>query len=152
LFRHVLIPLDGSAVSEQVVPHAVSMGALGTARYTLLHVLPPATLVGYPTATAGESLSWSECEERSARALLEREAAHLRLRSLAVKNVIWRHPHTAAAIREYAATHHADLIAMTTYGAALSRMVLGNVADRVTHNGPVPVLLYCPHNREMPAA
>lgn len=143
LFRHVLIPLDGSHASEQVVSHAVSLGALGAARYTLLHVLSPATLVGY-AGSPGVSLNWPDLQERQAEATLERTAAQLRLRSIDVAKAVIRSAHTARAIRKYAATHDVDLVALATYGSGLSRMALGNVADRVARESPVPVLLYRP--------
>ena len=143
LFRHVLIPLDGSAASEEVVSHALSLGALGAARYTLLHVLSPATLVGYAGAP-GASLNWSDLEERQAEATLQRTAARLRLQSLDVTKAVIRSAHTARAICEYAASHEVDLVAVATYGSGLSRVALGNVADRVARESPVPVLLYRP--------
>lgn len=139
----MLIPLDGSAASEEVVSHALSLGALGAARYTLLHVLSPATLVGYAGAP-GASLNWSDLEERQAEATLQRTAARLRLQSLDVTKAVIRSAHTARAICEYAASHEVDLVAVATYGSGLSRVALGNVADRVARESPVPVLLYRP--------
>lgn len=146
LFHHVLIPLDGSSASEQVVPHAVSLGALGAARYTLLHVLAPATLVGYAphAGSPGVGLNWSEVEERSAEAILERTAAQLRLRSLDVTKAVIRSDHTAQAILDHVAAHDVELVGVATHGRGLSRLVLGNVADRVARESPVPVLSYRP--------
>ena len=143
LFRHVLIPLDGSAASEDVVSRAVSLGALGPARYTLLQVLSPPTVEGY-AVPPGLSLNWSDLQERQAEATLERMAAQLRLRSLDVAKAVIRSAHIARAIRKYAGTHDVDLVAVTTYGSGLSRMALGNVADHVARESPVPVLLYQP--------
>src|SRR5690349_2148692 len=41
-FRHILIPLDGSEVAEQILEPAVALGKLMQAEYTLLRVAKPA--------------------------------------------------------------------------------------------------------------
>ena len=41
-FRHILIPLDGSDVAEQILEPAVALGKLMQAEYTLLQVAKPA--------------------------------------------------------------------------------------------------------------
>ncbi len=37
--NHLLIPLDGSELSEQIVAHAIALGRLTDARYTLLQTI-----------------------------------------------------------------------------------------------------------------
>src|SRR5690606_15327032 len=52
-FRHVLIPLDGSETAEGVIRHAVELGGLAAARYSLLRVVTPLAVVadyGPPSA------------------------------------------------------------------------------------------------------
>jgi nucleotide-binding universal stress UspA family protein len=39
MFEHILVPLDGSALAEKVLPHAVTMGQTFAARITLLRVV-----------------------------------------------------------------------------------------------------------------
>lgn len=144
LFRHVLIPLDGSVTSEAVVPHAVELGMLGGAQYTLLHVLPPSTLSGYPASDTAGGRTWWEYQERFSKAELDRPAAWLRQRSHIVRTATIRSAHTAPAICGFARANGVDLIALTTYGGALSRMLLGNVAARVTRRTETSVLLFRP--------
>lgn len=144
LFRHVLIPLDGSVTSEAVLPHAFELGLLGGALYTLLHVLPPSTLSGYPAPGSPAGRTWWEYQERFSNAQLDRPAAWLRQRSPVVRTATIRGAHTARAICGYAIANAVDLIALTTYGGALSRMLLGNVAARVTRRTETSVLLFRP--------
>ena len=40
-FQHVLIPLDGSALAEEILPPALALGALMGAKYTLMQALDP---------------------------------------------------------------------------------------------------------------
>jgi nucleotide-binding universal stress UspA family protein len=44
-FRRMLIPLDGSALAEQILAPAVALGASMQATYTLLHVVEPSRFV-----------------------------------------------------------------------------------------------------------
>src|SRR5262249_7095712 len=45
--RRVLVPLDGSALGEQALEHAVALGGTTDAAYTLLHIVPPVSVAGY---------------------------------------------------------------------------------------------------------
>lgn len=147
LYRHVLMPLDGSTDADSIVPHAVAIGSLAGARYTLLQVLPPATLVGYALPRDGEAMSWAELEERAAERSLERRAALLRLQALDVKKRVVRHGSTAEAILEYARANGIDLIAMASHGHGWGHLILGDVADEVVRRSDVPVLHYHPPDR-----
>src|SRR5678815_970641 len=39
--KHVLVPLDGSTLSEEVLPHAAALAKCGSARITLLRIVQP---------------------------------------------------------------------------------------------------------------
>ncbi len=42
MINHILVPLDGSALAECVLPHVTAIAPVTNARITLLHVLQPA--------------------------------------------------------------------------------------------------------------
>jgi nucleotide-binding universal stress UspA family protein len=144
--RQILVPLDGSALAEDALAHAVELGELVQAHYTLLQAIDPLVLTHAPSAALAhrDETPLDQCCEE-ARAYLEQIAAQLRAQSLRVQTAVMLAP-PAVAIREYARQHRMDLIAMTTHGrSGISRLLLGSVVDQVVRIVCVPVLLHRPH-------
>jgi nucleotide-binding universal stress UspA family protein len=144
-FQHVLIPLDGSALAEEIVGPAVALGTLTGARYTLLQALDPlvAEHTKPPYSVGLDRAMLAEVRER-ALAYLEQIADRLRAQSLQVQtNLVVAQPHVA--ILDYTHDHAVDLIAMATHGhGGVARMLLGSVADKVVRSAGTPVLLRRP--------
>lgn len=117
---HVLIPLDGSALAEAVVPVAMT---LEPTRVTLLHVVDD-----LEAPAAGEAI-FSAARQHGG---LEAETCPTLLRSGRPADAI------LAAANEVSAT----CIALSTHGrTGFNRLVLGSVAEEVVRASPVPVLL-----------
>jgi len=143
VFRHLLVPLDGSSLAEAVLPAVASLAArLGTA-VTLLHVRErraPATIHGARHLTdLDEAERYLEAVERS-----------LGLRGCPVT----RHVHSseeddvAQAIVQHAEEFRADLIVLSTHGrGGLRGLVMGSIAQRVLQQGTAPVFLVHPAGR-----
>lgn len=143
MIRHILVPLDGSAVAESILPYVQELAAGTGARVTLLGVVDPLAphdevVVSGPVDIRGEL--WGAAAYlhdylggvagRLARAGV---AAQARVVTGAV----------AEQIIETART--VDLIAMTTHGrGGLDRLMHGSVADQVVRHATVPVLLVRP--------
>lgn len=147
-FQHILIPLDGSVRSEQMLEHAVTLGKLTQADYTLLSVILPVIPPSSPrtdyTMTIERQLLKQQQDE--AQTYLDGIAERLRLRSFQVQTRIVTHRHPATAILEDAKAHGIDLIAMETHGyGGLKRLFIGSVADKVLRGSPVPLLLHRPY-------
>jgi len=144
-FQHVLIPLDGSALAEEIVGPALALGTLTAARYTLLQALDPliAEHTKPPYSVGLDRAMLAQIRE-GALAYLEQIADRLRAQSLQVQtNLIVAPPHVA--ILDYTHDHAVDLIAMATHGhGGVARMLLGSVADKVVRSASTPVLLRRP--------
>jgi nucleotide-binding universal stress UspA family protein len=143
--QHVLIPLDGSALAEEIVRPAMALGILTGARYTLLQALDPlvAEHTKPPYSVGLDRGMLAEVRKR-ALADLEKLADRLRAQSLQVQTrLVVAPPHIA--ILDYAHDHAVDLIALSTHGhGGVARMLLGGVADKVVRGAGVPVLLQRP--------
>lgn len=138
--RHILIPLDGSEVAEQILESATELGELFAAEYTLLRVVEPFMS---PLEFANQGLV--ELLERRNLAYLEGIAAKLQDRSLRVKSRVVLNRPAAAAILDEARAQNVDLIALETHGrGGLSRAILGSVADKVIRGAQIPVLVQRP--------
>ncbi|HSR34068.1 MAG TPA: universal stress protein [Anaerolineae bacterium] len=139
MYKRVLIPLDGSALAEQALPHAIAQARHFKAELILLKAVEP-----FPHAR-GMSLADLERIRQQAHTwaheYLERLAADIQQQGVSVQKVtIDGHPHTGIA--DYAETNQVDLIVMSTRGqSGLSRWLMGSVADRVVRGAMIPVLL-----------
>ena len=141
----ILVPLDGSVLSEQIVPQAIALGIPTQASYTLLQVVE-ATISGFGAEVY--SARWDEdwlaraCAQ--AQRYLDQVATRLRAEGLQVRTVITS-GQPAQAILEYMRTNPVDVVALATHGrGGVQRLLLGSVADKVVRGANVPILLQRP--------
>jgi nucleotide-binding universal stress UspA family protein len=144
----ILIALDGSPLSEQILEHAVSVGRPLGARYVMLRVVNPPGLMGEMPAAIAPRLGWNlaaASRVAEARAYLSAAARPLKERGLEVETKVIESERPAAAILHEAVRGGSALVAMASHGrTGLSRLVLGSVASQVLHGASVPLLLYRP--------
>ncbi len=147
LFRRVLIPLDGSAMAEEVLDHVVSLGTNGVTEYVLLSVIAPHHQVDSGESDA-ETLAGHSLDERqrdAAHHYLNGVASNLRSSGALVKERVEVHRHTAQGILYAATEHHVDVIALSTHGrGGRARFMHGSVADKVLRGADLPVFAYRP--------
>lgn len=142
MLRTILVPLDGSSLSERAVPYAQTLARAGGARLIFLRAV----------LTAGEfgsgALLYNSALRSQAQGYLAPLVDMANSMGLIAEAVV-RGEEAGKAIAEVAKTYEADLMVMSTHGrGGLSRVVWGSVADRVLRLAPVPVLLI-PHNAQM---
>jgi nucleotide-binding universal stress UspA family protein len=146
--RRVVIPLDGSALAEQILDPAVSIGRLMGAGYTLLRIVEPIMSVGYdPVTYAYEVVDERHLaqQKQEAQIYLDRVAERLRQQSLQVETHVRISHQPAVGILEYASNQEDSWIALATHGRrGLSRVLLGSVADKVIRGATIPVLISRP--------
>jgi nucleotide-binding universal stress UspA family protein len=147
VFRHILIPLDGSALAEQILEPALALGDLMEAAYTLLHVTEPLTLHSYaPLAQAAQfDVKMTQAAQADGQRYLDDLAQRLRASGRQVRTQVLLAAQPAVAILDSARAQGADLITLATHGrSGLTRLLIGSVADKVRRGGHTPVLLYRP--------
>lgn len=147
MFRHILIPLDTSELSERVIEPALRLGTLHNARYTLLHVVSPLFPAGEPGAPEHLRDAAANLEHRRAAAesYLSGVADRLRGRGADVTTAVMTSVRPADTILEYAAANGVDGIAMSSRGrGGWSRIALGSVSDKVIRGTHLPVLVQPP--------
>ena len=155
--EHLLVPLDGSAFSAQILPHAATLASVMRADVTLLGVQQPTVAAAAASPGLGAPpdvpqilpavVDVGSDEERaeSFTQQLQLAAEPLRARQLPVHVEVLVEGQPAHAIVEYARKHDIDLVAMTTHGrGALKRLVVGSVSEAVLRATPTPVLMYRP--------
>jgi nucleotide-binding universal stress UspA family protein len=140
MFKHILVPLDGSRMAEAALPVAASLARTLKASVMLLHVIE---------SDAPEQVH----SERHLTAPGEAEAYLAETASRAFEagiQVEW-HVHTAAvdnvpaSLVEHAEELKPDLMVMCSHGGGRMRDVLfGNIAQQVISRGVTPVLMLQP--------
>ncbi len=143
MFKHLLLPLDGSQLAEAALPATAYLAQLFQAQVTLLHVIER----NAPPAVHGDRhLTNAE----AATAYLA-EVAQTRLANLTVD---W-HTHTAEvddvadSIVRHTQELAVDLVVMCTHGhGGLHRLLFGSIAQKVIAQGNTPTLLIPPSVRQ----
>lgn len=141
MYKHILIPLDGSDLAEQAVTEARKLIGPET-RITLFQVIRLPLPVMSPDV--GLSMPVIEMDDlmNEAMAYLNKVAAELAAEGIEAKCEVVEADNVADAITAFARGHGVDLIIKTTHGrGGLSRLVFGSVAEGVVRHAPCPVLL-----------
>jgi nucleotide-binding universal stress UspA family protein len=151
MFKHLLLPLDGTAMAELVIPVARGLAQASNARVTLLHVIEHSA----PRERHGQThLQDNDSAEAYLRTLVAREFSSL-------PGVDWHvHDHAVRNVAESLALHarefQPDLVVMCAHGNQwLKERLRGNLAQQLQHalkdRSPsktrVPVLLVQPDER-----
>jgi nucleotide-binding universal stress UspA family protein len=132
---NILIPLDGSALAEQVLEPALELARLMEARCTLLRVVESCS-------SPADRGSDGPPERAPAETYLNRVAGRLREKGLRIRTRVVVARHAAEAILEEAEAQASNLIALATHGrGGFKRMLLGSVADKVLRGASTLVLV-----------
>jgi nucleotide-binding universal stress UspA family protein len=146
MFKHILIPTDGSAVSAKAVKAGIAFAKESGARVTGYYAVDPVPMRIYGEGYAGDKQLVAEFERRARAAAKEHVSAIGRAAREAGVDFepltqIARTPYEG--IVEAAQKRKCDLIFMSSHGRrGLMRLALGSVADRVMTLSKVPVLVY----------
>jgi nucleotide-binding universal stress UspA family protein len=147
--RRLLVLLDGSEVSQAILPEASWLAKAFHAEVELLSVVSSSwiesTLAGLE---AGEPDRFGiGADAARMKALLDRTAAELRGQNLRVRSTVEISAHPARTILEHIEHTNPDAVALATYGRGLSRLFLGSTADKVLRSSGRPTLLMRPRAR-----
>jgi nucleotide-binding universal stress UspA family protein len=128
--KHLLVPLDGSAIAESVLPVARMLASSLDADITLFSALPASL---QPAATRDPLDS------------LRQVTQELQSRGVDAR-FVFRLGDPADEILEFVRTTPCDLLIMATHGrSGLSRSLFGSVTDQVLRSSRVPLVLLHPN-------
>jgi len=146
-FRHILIAVNGTPLSEAVMPPALEMAQQFDSAVTLLRVIPPHA-EGFERSTQPPPVEEMHLhvkpEERpTPERELDRLAATIRAQKLMAQPVIVEHDQPDKAILAEAKRLGCDLIALETHGrSGLARLLTGSITDKVIRGAECPVLVH----------
>jgi nucleotide-binding universal stress UspA family protein len=142
-FRRIVVPLDGSQLSEQILPAVSALAKLEDAEITLINVL--SLHESSAPRRSFRPIEWEETNLFSTQAYLSGIADGLRRSGITATSEVLIGEKPADEIAAYAARERADLIAIATHGrGGVSRILRGSVADSVTRNARTSVFALHP--------
>ncbi|MEO8910659.1 MAG: universal stress protein [Gemmatimonadaceae bacterium] len=146
-FRRIVVPLDGSALAEQILAPVMTLSGLDDAEIRLLYILKPQPVD--ENYSADRSLPWWEKDVAAAQSYLFASAEALRRKGFAVTTDVIIGENVAEEITAYAGREKADLIAIATHGrGGWSRLLRGSVGDAVTRAARTCILVFHPVGAE----
>jgi nucleotide-binding universal stress UspA family protein len=148
MFKHLLVPLDGSRLAEAALPAAAYLARSLGARVTLVHVVEqraPQEVHGERHLADAEEAN-AYLEEVAGRAFEPGVEVECHVHENEVRDV-------ARSLTEHVEELEPDLIVMCTHGrGGLRTWLLGSIAQQLIAPGATPVLLVQPEGRaEAPA-
>jgi len=156
MYKHILIPTDGSRLSEESAAAAIRMAKTLGARVTVLHVVPEPTSAGLDAWTHADE----EFEAHLDKVLEDRGNEYLgticdmaRRAGVPCEGVIVRGESPHAEIVVEARGRGCDLIVMASHGrSGADAVILASETLKVMTLGDVPVLVHhAPRTAPRPA-
>ncbi|WP_119153554.1 universal stress protein [Caldimonas tepidiphila] len=143
MYKHLLVPIDGSPLSNATVDQAVSYARELQARLTFLHARPDYAATGDGALMhAMAPAAFSEAAAGNARALVAKAEAAARAAGVGFASVIRTSDRPHEAILEAAEACGCDLVFMASRGRrGLKGALLGSVTHKVLQRATVPVLV-----------
>ena len=149
-FNRIVLPVDGSALAEEVIPYMVPVARELDLPVEVVRVMPTwdeylrraAAPEFYNPTFERMAESMAAQVEEDANRYLEQLKVRLQQEGIGSVEVRLVQGDPAASIIDAASETPDRLVAMTTHGrSGVGRWVMGSVADRVVRNSGSPVLL-----------
>ena len=135
MYKSILVPLDGSALAEAILPEIEKVASCMKASIVLLRVSQAHVFPGKdPTEAEVEVVKQAEV-------YLKTIVDHLSAKGFVAEAHV-RYGDVAEEILTHSKRNDLDLIAMSTHGrSGFGRWLLGSVAEKIVRHSEKPVLL-----------
>ncbi|MEN3150891.1 universal stress protein [Neorhizobium sp. IRAMC:178] len=144
MFKHVLIPTDGSPLSTSALEKALDFAREIGAEATVLVVMEPLQVLTLnPTGMEVAYAEYDRQNNAAADRILANAQEAAKQRLVACETVKLGSLDPAGTIIETADTYHCDVIAMASHGrSGFKAFMLGSVTMKVLAHSKTPVLVY----------
>lgn len=145
MFKHILMPTDGSEHSERAIKRGIELAKLCNAKVTGIHVVSDYHMMiayegAFDTVTAEKVQE--EAQQRAVR-FLEFVKTSADAANVPCDTVVTTNDHPYDAIVNTANERGCDLIVMTArHRKGLVKLIMGDEATRVLHRASIPVLVF----------
>ena len=142
MYRHILIPTDGSELAEHGVAHGLALAKSLGAKVSVIFVVEP-----FPEMTGRylETLArYVELRKEQAVSVLNRATKAAKDAGVSCETIQAEDAQPHQGIIAAAADKGCDLIVMSSHGrSGLSMILIGSVTNKVLAHAKIPVLV-CP--------
>jgi len=144
MYKRILVPLDGSSLSETILPHAQSLAQALDAEIILLHVnVEPSEEFATPASPLAPPIEIQKTHAE-AKEYIKAVCTKLEKEGLRATYLI-RDGGVGETILEAAEVMQADLISMSTHGrSGVQRLLLGSITEWTIKHSPLPVMVFYP--------
>lgn len=148
MYTHILVPTDGSALSDKAVEAAIKLAKLAGARITAFHAVEPYPLQGAYAAEASgvaelQPEIFAERSEEYAKRVLDTVSSAAAAAKVPCTTSFATSRSASQAIVEKAKKEKCDLIVMASHGRrGLEGFLLGSETQKVLTHSTIPVLVY----------
>ena len=149
-YRRIMVPIDGSARADSVLPIARRIARTHAADLILVHIVPQLEVADAGRAPQVEQLraQIDGYNQRSGSQHLEELRRHSLEDGVAVKTITRGPGDPRSMLRDLAIEEHVDLIVMASHGnTGLEDVAVGSVAEYLADHSPVPLLIVRPNIR-----
>jgi nucleotide-binding universal stress UspA family protein len=144
MYKHVMIPTDGSELSTKAVEAGLQLAARLGAQVTAMTVSEPFhTLSFSPSQVEYMPAAYRQHAQMAAQRILGEVRAKAEAASVACDTVWVEHEHPYMAIIDTARSRNCDLIVMASHGRrGVAAVVLGSQTVKVLTHSTIPVIVY----------
>jgi len=144
MYKHILLPTDGSALSGTAVLHGVALAKVLGAKVTAVTITTPFHVFATDPETVTDTAeTYKKRVGKSAAKYLKEVKDAADAAGLACTTIHVEHEHPFRAIIDTARENACDLIAMASHGRhGISAVVLGSETVKVLTHSNIPVLVY----------
>jgi nucleotide-binding universal stress UspA family protein len=142
MFKHILLPVDGSPTSLQPLEKAVAIAQAFKSQVTVIYVIDPYAFTGVGTDFAYGQAEYLGAATAEANKALKFSRDQFAAAGIEVTTEVVEGHAVYKGILETATSSGADLIVMGSHGRkGLEKLVLGSVASQVLSHAHLPVLI-----------
>lgn len=142
MFKHVLVPVDGSTAARQAIGKAVSIAAAFKSAVTIIYVIDPYAFTGVGTDFAYGQAEYLSAATAEADTAITAAKAAFEAAGIAAEGKVVEGHAVYRGIIDTAQSLGADLIVMGSHGRrGLQKLVLGSVTSQVLSHAHLAVLV-----------
>ncbi|WP_218243521.1 universal stress protein [Comamonas fluminis] len=145
MFKHILIPTDGSQLSEAALRAGIQLAKEQGAQVTALFVMPDfrALIYGSRAMIAYDASEFEKSAQAEADTVLQFAQELAKIEGVSLNGVRSTSTSISETIIKQAQDSHCDLICMASHGRkGLSGILLGSETQKVLTHSSIPVLVH----------
>jgi nucleotide-binding universal stress UspA family protein len=144
MFKHILLPTDGSALAAPMIKQTMAFARDVKARVTVMHVQSEFHVFTIqPEMLADTREQYRRDSAAQAQRFLDQAVQEAKEMGVACDTLLVEHEQPYEAIVEAAKDHGCDIICMASHGRrGVKGLLLGSETQKVLVNSDVPVLVF----------